>query len=114
MCILLMIIGGSSSEEGVLGFFGLAVLIILPIIFSKQFRKISSNSADEWLKNHRIETQADQIDYQTNMEIYRNMMRKAELLKRQAYSTGGHERNQLLKEADSLERDARKYYRSLI
>lgn len=114
VCILLTIFGGSSSEEGVLGFFGLAVLIILPIIFSKQFRKISSNSADEWLKNRRIETQADQIDYQTNMEIYRNMMKKAELLKRQANSTGGHERNQLLKEADRLERDARKYYRSLI
>ena len=42
------------------------------------------------------------------------MMKEVESLKRKANSTGGYERNQLLKQADRLERDAQKYYRSLI
>lgn len=112
VCVCLVVFCGESSNEGVLGFFALAILIVVPV--AVRSRKTSRNSADEWLKNRRTEIHADQIDYQTNMEIYRNMMRKAELLKRQANSTGGYERNQLLKEADRLERDAKKYYRSLI
>lgn len=114
VCILLVAFCGSSSEEGVLGFFALAILIIIPIAFRLKIGKTSKESADKWLKNRRIETRADQIDYQTNMEIYRNMMKEVESLKRKANSTGGYERNQLLKQADQLERDAQKYYRSLI
>lgn len=112
VCIFLVVFYDPSSEEGVLGFFALAILIIIPIVFKS--RNTSCKSADEWVKNRRVETHADQMDYQTNMEIYRNMMRKAELLKRQANSAGGYERNQLLKEANRLEQDARKHYRTLI
>lgn len=114
VCILLVIFCGSSSEEGMLGFFALAILIIVPIVFQLNMGKKSQESADRWLKNRRAEIQADQIDYQTNMEIYRSMMKEVESLKRKANSTGGYERNQLLKQADRLERDAQKYYRSLI
>ena len=114
MCILLVIFYGSSSEEGILGFFALVILIIVPIVAQLKMGKKSQESADRWLKNRLVETRADQMDYQTNMEIYRNMMKEVELLKRKANSTGGYERNQLLKQADRLERDAQKYYRSLI
>lgn len=114
VCILLVIFYGSSSEEGILGFFALAILIIVPIVAQLKMGKKSQESADRWLKNRLVETRADQMDYQTNMEIYRNMMKEVELLKRKANSTGGYERNQLLKQADRLERDAQKYYRSLI
>ena len=114
VCILLVIFCGSSSEEGILGFFALAILIIVPIVAQLKMGKKSQESADRWLKNRLVETHADQRDYQTNMEIYRNMMKEVELLKRKANSTGGYERNQLLKQADRLERDAQKYYRSLI
>ena len=114
VCILLVTFCGSSSAEGTLGFFALAILIIVPIVSKLKMGKKSQESADRWLKNRRVEIHADQIDYQTNMEIYRNMMKEVESLKRKANSTGGYERNQLLKQADRLERDAQKYYRSLI
>lgn len=114
VCILLVTFCNPSSTEGTLAFFVLAILIIVPIVSKLNMGKKSQESADRWLKNRRVEIHADQIDYQTNMEIYRNMMKEVESLKRKANSTGGYERNQLLKQADRLERDAQKYYRSLI
>lgn len=114
VCILLVTFCNPSSTEGTLAFFVLAILIIVPIVSKLNMGKKSQESADRWLKNRRVEIHADQIDYQTNMEIYRNMMKEVESLKRKANSTGGYERNQLLKQADQLERDAQKYYRSLI
>ena len=114
VCILLVTFCNPSSTEGTLAFFVLAILIIVPIVSKLKMGKKSQESADRWLKNRRVEIHADQIDYQTNMEIYRNMMKEVELLKRKANSTGGYERNQLLKQADRLERDSQKYYRSLI
>ena len=114
MGILLVTFCNPSSTEGTLAFFVLAILIIVPIVSKLKMGKKSQESADRWLKNRRVEIHADQIDYQTNMEIYRNMMKEVESLKRKANSTGGYERNQLLKQADQLERDAQKYYRSLI
>lgn len=114
VCIFLVVFCDSSSEEGVLGFFALAILIIIPVAFRLKIGKTSKESADKWLKNRRVEIHADQIDYQTNMEIYRNMTKEVESLKRKANSTDGYERNQLLKQVDRLERDAQKYYRSLI
>lgn len=114
VCVLLVTFCGSSSAEGTLGFLALAILIIIPITSKLKMGKKSQESADRWLKNRRVEIHADQIDYQTNMEIYRNMMKEVESLKRKANSTGGYERNQLLKQVDRLERDAQKYYRSLI
>ena len=114
VCILLVTFCNPSSTEGTLAFFVLAILIIVPIVSKLNMGKKSQESADRWLKNRRVEIHADKIDYQTNMEIYRNMMKEVESLKRKANSTGGYERNQLLKQADQLERDAQKYYRSLI
>ena len=114
VCILLVTFCNPSSTEGTLAFFVLAILIIVPIVSKLNMGKKSQESADRWLKNRRVEIHADQIDYQTNMEIYRNMMKEVESLKRKANSTGGYERNQLLKQADQLERDAQKYYSSLI
>lgn len=114
VCILLVTFCNPSSTEGTLAFFVLAILIIVPIVSKLKMGKKSQESADRWLKNRRVEIHADQIDYQTNMEIYRNMMKEVESLKRKANSTGGYERNQLLKQVDRLERDAQKYYRSLI
>ena len=114
VCILLVTFCNPSSTEGTLAFFVLAILIIVPIVSKLNMGKKSQESADRWLKNRRVEIHADQIDYQTNMEIYRNMMKEVESLKRKANSTGGYERNQLLKQVDRLERDAQKYYRSLI
>ena len=114
VCILLVTFCNPSSTEGTLAFFVLAILIIVPIVSKLKMGKKSQESADRWLKNRRVEIHADQIDYQTNMGIYRNMMKEVESLKRKANSTGGYERNQLLKQADQLERDAQKYYRSLI
>ena len=71
VCILLVTFCGSSSAEGTLGFFALAILIIVPIVSRLKMGKKSQESADRWLKNRRVEIHADQIDYQTNMEIYR-------------------------------------------
>ena len=111
VCICMVTFCGSSSSEGVLAFFALAILIIVPI--AKRTNKSSRNSADRWLSNRRIEIHADEVDYRTNMEIYKNMKKQADELKRRAGSTGGYERKQLLKEAEQLERDAQQYYRTL-
>ena len=93
-------------------FSAVAILLIAP--FTRKMNKSSKKSADEWYRRRHAEIQADQVDYKTNMAIYRNMMEKSRELKRRAASTGGYERKQLLKEAENLERDAQKYYRSLI
>lgn len=114
VCILLVTFCDSSSEEGVLGFFVLAILIIVPIVIRLKMGESSKRSADKWYQDRHMEIQADQIDYQTNMKIYRNMMKEVEELKRKANSTSGYKRNELLKQADRLERDAQKHYRSLI
>lgn len=112
ICVFLIIFYDSSTSEGVLGFFALAILIIVPVAI--RFNRSSGDSAEKWYRRRKEEIHADQIDYQTNMQIYRNMKNKAEELKRRANSTGGYERKQLLKEAERMERDAQKYYRSLI
>ena len=72
------------------------------------------HSSDVWLENKRNEINANFIDYRTNMGIYNNMIKEAESLKRQANSARGFERKELLRQAEDLERDAKKYYRSLL
>lgn len=112
VCIFWVVFYGSSSEEGVLGFFGLVVLIIVPLLRLTKSKKKSS--ADRWYEERHAEIQLDQIDYKTNMEVYRIMMKQAEDLKREARSLSGYKRNDMLKKADELEREAGKHYRSII
>lgn len=112
VCISLVMFCDSSSSEGFLGFIGLAILIIVPL--TRGFNKSSKNSADKWFQGRQAEIRADQVQYQTDMQVYHNMMEKASVLKKRASSTGGYERKRLLKEAEILERDAQKYYHSLI
>lgn len=114
MCVLLVAFFDSSSMAGALGFFALAFLIIVPLAIRLKIGKSTKASADAWLQDRRIETNADFVDYQTNMGIYQNMKKEAESLRRKAGSAGGYERKELLKQADRLERDAQKYYRSII
>lgn len=114
ICAVMMMVGGSSSSVGALGFFALAILLIVPISIKLKMGKSSQKSADAWLTERNRETRADLYDYQTNMEIYKSMMREAEILKRKANSARGYERKELLKQAERMERDAQKHYRSLI
>ena len=105
---------GASTTEGVLGFFGLAILIIVPLSIKLKIGESSKKSASAWLNERNRETRADFYDYQTNMEIYKSMMHEAENLRRKANSARGYERNELLKQAERMERDAKKHYRSLV
>lgn len=140
VCICLIVFCGSTSDEGVLGFFGLAILIIVPltrsskkkkqnVINSKRYKgyrtaplsaqtpkwkEKKKSSADRWYEERHREIQLDQADYQMNMEIYRKMMKNVDDLKREANATSGYRRNDLLREADNLKREAQKHYRSLI
>ena len=114
ICLFLVIVFDSSTTEGTLGFFALAILIIVPLAIRLKIGKTSKASADAWLRDRRIETNADFVDYQTNMGIYNNMKKEAESLKRKASYTGGYEKKELLKQAERLEREAQKYYRSIL